>query len=79
MLAVVWAINKFYKYLAWRPFVLITDYSALKYIKGNPLSWKGRIFRWVADVQQYNFEIQFRSGKDNTNADTLSRIPRNNG
>lgn len=51
LLTVVWAINKFYKYLIWKLFVLITDYSILKYIKGNPMIWKGRISRWVYNIQ----------------------------
>ena len=31
--------------------------------------------RWVAALSLYNFQIYYRSGKTNTNADALSRIP----
>ncbi|UZO02672.1 uncharacterized protein OCT59_021151 [Rhizophagus irregularis] len=30
--------------------------------------------RWVMELQQYNFEVIHRSGKENTNADALSRL-----
>ena len=30
---------------------------------------------WVADLAKYHFQIHYRSGKMNTDADTLSRIP----
>jgi predicted AAA+ superfamily ATPase len=35
---------------------------------------KGRRVKWVMELQQYNFEVIHRSGKENTNADTLSRL-----
>lgn len=35
---------------------------------------KGRRARWVMELQQYRFEIIHRSGKENKNADALSRL-----
>ena len=35
---------------------------------------KGRRARWIMELQQYNFEIIHRSGKENKNADALSRL-----
>ena len=31
--------------------------------------------RWALNIQDYDIEIGYRSGKDNQNADTLSRVP----
>ena len=34
----------------------------------------GRRARWVMELQQYDFEVVHRSGKENKNADALSRL-----
>ena len=36
---------------------------------------KGRLARWILAFQEYAFEIRHRPGKQNTNADALSRSP----
>ncbi|CAI2199675.1 17802_t:CDS:1, partial [Funneliformis geosporum] len=33
-----------------------------------------RIIRWKIILQQFQFEVKYRKGKANANADTLSRI-----
>ena len=35
----------------------------------------GRLARWALKIQDYDIEIGYRAGKDNQNADTLSRVP----
>ena len=53
----------------------MTDHSALKYIKSSRKEpKKGRRARWMMEMQQYDFEIKHRSGKENGNADALSRL-----
>jgi hypothetical protein len=71
-LAVIWAIEHFYSYLGLQHFVLITDHSALKWLYSSIP--KGRLARWILRLQPYDFEIQHKPGKENTNADALSRI-----
>jgi len=78
MLAVYWGINYFVKYLMIKPFKVLTDHSALKALQ-NTIKPVGRRARWIMDLQQYNFEIQHRSGKSNKNADALSRGFKKNG
>jgi hypothetical protein len=72
-LAVFWGIQYFHKFLVRRKFIVITNHAALKsLIKGKVP--KGRRARWMMELQQYNFEIVHRSGKENKNADALSRL-----
>lgn len=73
--AAVWAIEKFHYYLGYKHFVLVTDHIAMKYLKENTINvTKGRIAKWILKVQPFDFEIQYRPGKINTNADALSRL-----
>jgi hypothetical protein len=72
-LAVVWAVQYFEHYLQLLPFKIVTDHAALKYLK-TLKKLKGRRARWTMELQQYNFEIIHRPGKENKNADALSRV-----
>ena len=71
-LAVVFAINHFRVYLLGRQFHLVTDNRALTWL--HSLEPKGRIARWVMDVQEFDFIVSHRPGKKNLNADALSRL-----
>jgi hypothetical protein len=71
--AVVWGIRHFHKYLIDKKFKVITDHAALKGLMNNKIP-KGRRGRWVMELQQYDFEIVHRPGKENKNADALSRM-----
>ena len=35
---------------------------------------KGRLARWIMDLQEFNFSIKHRAGRIHTNADALSRL-----
>ena len=72
-LAVVWAIKHYQHYLELRPFTVITDHSALKWLQTFKIP-KGRRARWVMELQQFRFDIKHRPGKANANADALSRM-----
>ena len=73
-LAVVAAIKHFQPYLYGRPFIVHTDHNALRWLM-NVKDPTGRLARWSLFLQQYDFEIQHRAGKNNANADGLSRRP----
>src|ERR1041385_7447527 len=73
-LAVVWAIKHFQHYLGLKPFQVVTDHSALKWLKTSKIP-TGRRARWMMFLQQFDIEIVHRPGKANANADALSRIP----
>src|SRR5262249_39565577 len=71
-LAVVWAIKYYQHYLGLKPFRVITDHSALKWLQTSKIP-TGRRARWMMYLQQFSFEITHRPGKANANADALSR------
>ncbi|MCO5563017.1 hypothetical protein L7F22_016653 [Adiantum nelumboides] len=72
LLAVVHALKKWRHYLLSQIFELVTDHKSLKWIFTQPeLNMRQR--RWVEFLQEFNFEIKFRPGKENQAADALSR------
>ena len=54
-------------------FTIITDHLPLVYIMKTKFL-TGRIARQVAELMNFNFKIEHRPGKENTNADALSRL-----
>src|ERR1043165_5449033 len=72
-LAIVWGIKHFHKYLVGKKFTIWIDHSALKYLKTAKIP-EGKRMRWLLRLQQYNFEIKHRAGRENKNADALSRL-----
>ena len=72
-LAIFWGVQHFHKFLANNKFKIVTDHAALKGLMNAKIP-KGRRARWVMELQQYDFEVIHRSGKENKNADALSRL-----
>ena len=75
-LALKWSVtDKFKEYLYGSHFTVFTDNNPLTYILSTAkLDATGQ--RWIAELANYDFSIQYRSGKHNIDADALSRIPR---
>ena len=74
LLALKWSVTEQLRdYLIGSNFVVYTDNNPLSYIKTAKLS--ATELRWVSQLDQFNFEIKYKSGKTNTNADALSRHP----
>lgn len=71
-LAVLWAIEKFRPYVEATKFTVVTDHFALLWLN-NLKDPSGRLARWCVKLQQYNFDIVHRRGKDNVVPDALSR------
>jgi transposase InsO family protein len=74
-LALKWSVTeKFHDYLYGNKFVVFTDNNPLTYILTTAkLDATGH--RWLAALSAYDFEIHYRPGKKNTDADILSRLP----
>jgi len=74
LLALKWAVTeKLREYLIGAKFVVYTDNNPLSYIQSAKLG--AAELRWVAQLSQFDFDIKYRSGKSNGNADALSRRP----
>ena len=70
--AIVAALKHFEVYLVGRKFVVQTDHHALQYLDQTKSS-NGHLARWALMLQPFDFEIRHRPGRDNANADGLSR------
>lgn len=73
-LAVVWGINKFFRYLYGRHFSLEIDHKPLLHLQ-TACNLNGRLMRWCMFLQQFSFTIVNIKGSDNVGADCLSRLP----
>nr|XP_043898190.1 uncharacterized protein LOC122779681 [Solea senegalensis] len=72
-LALKWAMaDKFREYLLGHKCLVFTDNNPLSHLSSAKLGALEQ--RWAAQLASFNFEIRYRSGKSNTNADALSRL-----
>jgi transposase InsO family protein len=76
-LAVKWAITLFRPYLLGRHFTVYTDHTALRWLFAHK-DPSSKLIRWILHLQEYAFDILSRPGKENANADALSRLPQGN-
>lgn len=71
-LALVWGIKKFRQYLYGRNFECRTDHKPLlTMLKSSPLN--SRHARYLQQLEEYNFQLNYIPGKENVIADALSR------
>ncbi|MEE4246963.1 MAG: RNase H-like domain-containing protein [Kangiellaceae bacterium] len=76
-LAIHWAVKKLHVFLyaTTTPFVVYTDHQPLKALLTEKQPESRRLLKWVLNLQDYNFIIQYIRGKANAVADCLSRLP----
>jgi hypothetical protein len=67
-------MRKFRHYVLGRHTTIVTDHRALVYLD-TVKDTTGQLHRWAIELQEYDYTVQYRPGKDNANADTLSRTP----
>lgn len=72
-LALVWAVEKFYFYLAGLEFELVTDHKPLETIFKPTSKPPARIERWLLRLQAFKFKVIYKAGKENI-SDALSRL-----
>ncbi|KAL4122764.1 hypothetical protein QTP88_015039 [Uroleucon formosanum] len=73
LLSIVWAVKNFRLYLLGRQFKIYTDHRPLTWLF-NVKDPGSRLLRWRLKLAEYQFEVIYKTGKSNTNADALSRI-----
>lgn len=71
-LSVLYAIERLRPYIELVPFTVITDHHSLVWLQ-NLKDPTGRLARWSVRLQQYDFKIVHRRGKEHIVPDTLSR------
>ena len=78
MLAILFGLNKFHHFTYGRNVTIVTDHKPLVSIVKKALTRAPkRLQAMLLRAQEYNFEVTYKSGKDNPIADALSRAPVN--
>ncbi|SAM04409.1 hypothetical protein [Absidia glauca] len=73
LLAIVFALKKFHKYLWGNPFTLYTDHRALTYIHTQTIA-SPMMINWLDTILDYSFTIVHKPGDLNIFPDLLSRL-----
>ena len=73
LLAVVYALKKFWPYTLESRIIIYTNHAALKYLLSKKEA-KPRMIRWVLLLQEFDFEIKGKKGRENSVANHLSRL-----
>ena len=73
LIAMVFAIRKWRTYLLGQRFIMRTHQRSLKYLLEQRVV-EGEHCKWLLKLLNYNFDIQYNPGKENTIVDSLSRL-----
>lgn len=73
LLAIVWAVKRLRQYLLGKKFTIQTDHQALKWLF-NVKDPSSRLLRWRLKLEEYEYVIEYKKGKENQAADALSRL-----
>ena len=77
-LAVIFGLKKFCQYLLGRSFTIVSDHKPLKYLfnesRVTPTLTSACIQYWSWTLGAYHYNIEYKPGKHNGNADMLNRF-----
>lgn len=71
--AIRWGVHTFKSFLYGVPFILNTDHRPLVYMHSMS-NQKSRLMRTLNELAEFDFEVRYIAGKDNSIADALSRL-----
>lgn len=71
-MAIIYAVRHFRTYLLGTKFKIITDCNSVT-MTLEKKSINGRIARWALELQDYDYEMHYRAGKNLPHVDALSR------
>ena len=79
-LAIIFGTKEFHNYLFDRHFTIESDHKPISFLfsvnKQIHQMASSRLQRWALIFSAYHYSICYKSGKDLSNADALSRLPR---
>ena len=75
-LSIVHFLGEYRHYLLGRKFFIETDHAPLTFLNRQKEP-KGKLGRWAIDIADFDYEVKYRPGPVNKNADALSRLPVN--
>lgn len=73
LLGIVWSVKYFRPYVYGTKFKIRTDHRPLTWLM-NLKDPNSKLMRWRIKLDEYNYEIEYKKGTLNSNADALSRI-----
>ena len=70
--ALLLALRKWHVYLAGTNFTIYSDHNPLSHLrqKKDP---RGKLARWLAEMEEYDYNVKYIPGKNNVKADPFSR------
>jgi hypothetical protein len=71
LLAIVWRCKQFRQYLYGRKFTIVTDHKPLAWVF-NVKDPSSRLLRWRLKLEEFDYEVIYKPGARNTNADALT-------
>lgn len=74
LLAILFGVKTFRPYLYGHKFQIVTDHRPLVWLF-NVKDPSSKLIRWRLKLEEYDYEIIYKQGKLNSNADALSRFP----
>lgn len=72
-LAIVDAVKNFRYYLIGRRFEVVVDHHSLRWLKTVGDNSQ-RLARWSLQLQEFDYDVTYRPGKQHSNSDALSRL-----
>jgi hypothetical protein len=76
LFAIVWAVKYFRLYIYGRKFKILSNHNPLQWLF-SLLEPNSKLFQCHIKLEEYDYEIVYKKGSSNNNADALSRVETN--